>query len=168
METSTTSNAGLQLILLVAFVIPAILFLLTEFNTLRLIKRENRTMQPGWVWLQLIPLVGQIWQFVVVARIASSIRNQRQATDDDSILGIDAEAVASGLGRKPTLGIGIAYCVLSVLMMICNSVSTFGHVESLVIWVGFFAYATIGCWIVYWVSLIVWNRRLKNKARLAI
>jgi hypothetical protein len=165
---SLASNGAFQLLLFVAVLIPAILFLLTEFNTLRLIKRENRAMQPGWVWLQLVPLFGQIWQFVVVARIANSIRNQWQAADEGSILGIDAEAAAGDLTRKPTLAIGLVYCALNAIMVGTNFVATFDHVDSLVIWVGFFAIASMACWIVYWVVLAVWKRRLKKRVTRAI
>ena len=50
----------LQIILLLVFVVIAVLFLLTQQNTLKAVKPENRLMQPGLVWLQLIPLLGQI------------------------------------------------------------------------------------------------------------
>ena len=61
-----TSNDGfLQIALLLVFVVIAVLFLLTQQNTLKAVRRENRLMQPGMVWLQLIPLFGQIWQLLL-------------------------------------------------------------------------------------------------------
>lgn len=33
-------------------------------------------MAPGKVWLTLIPLFGQVWQFVVVLNIAKSLKNE--------------------------------------------------------------------------------------------
>ena len=72
----TYDNGYLQIILLLVFIGIAVLFLLTQQNTLKAVRRENRLMQPGLVWLQLIPVVGQIWQFIVVLRIAKSIRKE--------------------------------------------------------------------------------------------
>ena len=63
----------LQIALLFAFVIPAILFFLAQQRILQVISPENREMSPGSVWLQFIPLFGMVWQFIVVARIARSV-----------------------------------------------------------------------------------------------
>jgi len=49
-------------------------FLITQQNTLKAIQQQNRLMRPGEVWLQLIPLFGIVWQFIVVTRISDSIR----------------------------------------------------------------------------------------------
>lgn len=164
MET-TTSNAGVfQLILLVFVLIPAILFLLTQFNTLKLIHPDKRTIQPGLVWLQLIPAVGQLWQFIVVTRVASSIRNQWQAADEDSILGIDADAVDGNADGKPTLGMGITYCILNVIIILFNLFSS--HAEPTV--GGLIGLASVVCWIVYWVQLAGWKRKLKQKLQLGL
>lgn len=169
MESTTASNAAyLQLVLLALALIPAILFLLTEFNTLKLVRPENRTLQPGWIWLQLIPLVGQLWQFVVVARIAGSIGNQWQYEDEDSILGINAEAVAVTTTNRPTLGIGIAYCSLNALMIACNLILRAAPNSVISIAVGLLAVASVICWIIYWVNLAGWRRRLKNRVRFTI
>ena len=52
-----------QFVLLFALLVPAILFLLTQQNTLKTVRVENRMLPSGLVWLQLIPLFGQVWQF---------------------------------------------------------------------------------------------------------
>lgn len=157
----------MQLILLAAILVPAIFFLLTEANTLKLISPENRLMRPGQVWLQLIPLFGQIWQFVVVTRIAGSIQKQWQAGDEDSILGISAEAAADTGKRKPTMGIGMAYCQLSVGSILCNYIFKAREDYRLGAIVGLIGLASMICWIVYWVQLAGWKRRLKSKVALA-
>jgi hypothetical protein len=153
----------MQLVLLAAILIPAIFFLLTQANTLKLLRPENRSMPPGLVWLQLIPIVGQAWQFFVVARIAGSIQKQWQAEDKDSILGINADAVAEGRTGKPTLGIGIAYCSLNILMIFFN-LFTRGGAPTLS---GALGLAGMICWIIYWVQLAGWKRRLKQRVVLA-
>lgn len=50
-------SGGLMLVLIffIVFVVVAILFLLTQHNTLKAIQPQNRAMSPGEVWLQLIP-----------------------------------------------------------------------------------------------------------------
>jgi hypothetical protein len=166
--TTTSSSAFLQIILAAGLLILAILFLLTEFNTLRYIRPENRLMQPGWVWLQLIPLFGQVWQFVVVMRIAGSIRNQWRAAEDDSILGISAETDANGITNKPTLGIGIAYCTINALMIFCNLLFRAAPNTGVSMIVGSMAIVSTICWVVYWVSLAGWKRRLIDKFRFTI
>lgn len=124
-------------------------------------------MAPGLVWLQLIPLAGQVWQFFVVTRIAGSIQKQRQAVDEDSILGISAEAAVGSGKRKPTLGIGMAYCQLSLASILFNSISKALEDYRLAIGVVVVGLAGMICWIVYWVQLAGWKRRLKQRAGLA-
>ena len=57
-------------------IVPFILFLLHQQNTLKNVQAHNRTMAPGQVWLQLIPLFGMVWQFIVVTRISESIKRE--------------------------------------------------------------------------------------------
>jgi hypothetical protein len=168
-EPTTASTGGaLQLLLLLLFIVPAIFFLRTEFNTLKLIRPENRAMQPGWVWLQLIPLAGQVWQFVVVAKISSSISNQWQTEDEDSILGINAEAVAATGTGKPTLVNGIIYCTLNAVAILCNLTLRAAPNSTLAMIVGVIALVSMASWVLYWINLASWKRRLKNRVQFSI
>ncbi len=63
-----------QFIFLLLFIIPVIFFLRSLQNTLKIISRENRKMSPSNVWLILIPVFGIAWQFMVVSKIADSIK----------------------------------------------------------------------------------------------
>jgi len=105
---------GLQLILLLCFLVPAILFLFTQHRTLQRIKPENRSMLPSLVWLQLIPVLGQLWQFFVVARISDSIGREMASRNEHPVFGADALIVEQGI-KRPTKGIGLAYCILTVI-----------------------------------------------------
>lgn len=96
----------LPFVLLLIFIIPYILFLLTLQNTLKIISPESRKISPGQVWLMLIPLVGFFWQFLVVARIADSIKNE--------CIRLNIPAYAN----RPTFNIGLTYCISSVLFLI--------------------------------------------------
>ncbi|HWB90483.1 MAG TPA: hypothetical protein VG605_01470 [Puia sp.] len=156
------STASFQLILLAAFLIPAVVFLATEFSVLKRIRRENRLLQPGWVWLQIIPFAGQIWQFGVVYLIAGSIQKEWLADGEDSLLGITHEAARDLKQSKPTLAIGMAYCALNSLVVFTN---LFAHLtgDTAALIAGLLALASIICWVIYWSSLASWNRRLKEK-----
>lgn len=161
METTTQGTGGsLQLLLLLAFLIPAIFFLLTQQNTLKIIQPANRLLLPGLVWLQLIPVLGQIWQFFVVSLIAGSIRKEIAFRQADTTLGLfDAEAVGS-LGKKPTLVIGIAYCTLSVTGIFLNLFLTFGADSPMLWFVPLIALCSMGCWIIYWVQLAAVKKKM--------
>jgi hypothetical protein len=69
-------NGYYQLLFLLLFYLPLVFFLFTLQNTLKIISSENRKMPPANVWLIIIPLFGILWQFIVVSRIADSIKNE--------------------------------------------------------------------------------------------
>ncbi len=141
----------LQLLLLLGFLIPAILFLLTQHRTLEAIRPENRVMEPGQVWLQLIPIFGLIWMFVVIGKIADSLRNALNESEEDSIFG--GFNVSSG--ERPTYNIGIAYAVC-----FCVSVIPFPLIKGLA------GLAAMVLWIVYWVQLAQFKSKLSNQGNL--
>ena len=148
-------SAGLiQILLLIAILIPAILFLLSQQRTLEAIATGNRSMNPGLVWLQLIPLLGQIWQFFVVIRISESIQRQFMSRQDDSILGVPDAAAVEEFGKKPTFGIGIAYCTLSVIGLLINFVARGSSLS------GLFTLSGMVCWIIYWVQLAGYKNKI--------
>lgn len=163
METTSFFDTGsFQLVLLAAFLIPAILFLFTEFSILRRIRPEHRLLQPGWVWLQIIPFLGQLWQFVVVFLIAGSIRKEWLSGGENSVLGIAHETAGDITRSKPTLAIGMVYCTLNAVVVFLNlALRVTG--DSLEMILGGLAIASIVCWVFYWISLANWNRRLKEK-----
>jgi len=113
-------------------------------------------MMPGLVWLQLIPLFGQIWQFFVVVWISRSLRKEFASPDEDSILGLSGVAAAE-LGKNPTLVMGIIYCTCSALGI---SMQFFRqYLEA----AGIGALLDLGgmiCWIIYWVQLAGYKRKL--------
>ena len=60
---------GIVVLIFIGYLATLIFFLIAQQNTLKSIKPHNRKMQPGEVWLQLIPVFNLIWQFIVVGRI---------------------------------------------------------------------------------------------------
>jgi hypothetical protein len=147
----------LQIALLLAFVIPAILFFLSQQKILQVISPENREMSPGSVWLQLIPIFGLVWQFIVVIRIARSISKELVTKMGESILDHSQEQI-KGTDESPTYTIGIAYCILTTLGFIINY-STRLSTSYLRLFGSLFFLTGMVCWITYWVRLI----KTKNK-----
>lgn len=147
----------LQIALLLAFVIPAILFFLAQQKTLYVISPENRAMSPESVWLQLIPFFGIVWQFLVVVRIAQSIYKEMESKIVNSILD-DSQVQIKETEESPTFTVGIAYCIFTTLGVsigyyTINSPSYLGLIGSLFFLIG------MVCWIIYWVRLV----KTKNK-----
>lgn len=108
--------------------IPMIFYLLTLQSTLYEVKDENRKMQPGQVWLTLIPLFGIIWQFIIVNNLADSLKMEFALRNIN--VGED----------RPGIGIGLAYCIL----LCCSIIPFLGILAGLA---GFI------CWIIYWVKI---------------
>jgi hypothetical protein len=128
------------LILIIGFgfcLIPTIFYLLTLQNTLHEVSYENRKMQPGQVWLTLIPLFGIIWQFIIVNNIADSLKLEFAQRNIN--VGED----------RPGIGIGLAYCIL----VCCGIIPFLGILTGLA---GFI------CWIIYWVKIGDFKTRLQQ------
>lgn len=115
--------------------IPMIFFLLTMQNTLNAISFENRKMEPGLVWLSLIPLFGLVWQFIIVDRMAGSL----QAEFAKREMAIEE--------ARPGNSIGLAYCIL----FCCSLIPFVGYITSI---------AGLICWIIYWIRINDYKNRL--------
>ena len=57
----------------------AIFYLVTLQKALSRVSRRNRLMQPGMVWLALIPLFNLVWNFFIATQIPDSLRNEFRA-----------------------------------------------------------------------------------------
>jgi hypothetical protein len=143
-------SGGVMLVLIffIVFVAVAILFLLTQYNTLKAIQPQNRAMSPGEVWLQLIPLFNLVWQFIVVQRISESISRELSSStfsfEESQPIQIYQQ------GNRPTYQIGMATCVLNVLGL----VPLLGALARL---------AGVICWIIYWVQLSSYKNQIISK-----
>jgi len=143
---------GLGFIL--SFLVTYVFFLVAQQNTLRSIKPHNQKMPPGQVWLQLIPGFNFVWQFIVLNRIADSIRAEIDDRISTSFLG-DAEPVfLNDKVQRPTYKIGLAACILSLGGFIpfieLEPIATIGSVIPMTF---------LACWIVYWTQIV----QYKNK-----
>jgi len=67
--------AGMFVIFAISL-LPAILYILTLQRTLSKCEPGSRTIEPGTVWLLLVPLVNIIFHFFVVLGLAKTLRNE--------------------------------------------------------------------------------------------
>jgi hypothetical protein len=92
-------------VVLVVVLVIAIFYLLTLQKALSRVSPRNRTMEPGMVWLMLIPCVNIVWQFFVAIRVPESLRNEfRDRGRDDG----------SDYGK----GIALTRAILNVVSML--------------------------------------------------
>jgi hypothetical protein len=123
-------------IMLVAGLAIQFLFLLTLKRALEQCAPRNRTMEPGMVFLNLIPCFGAVWMFITVSRVSESLR----AEYDDR--GMDAYG---DYGQQ----IGISYASLILAWII--------PYIGLLFFIGGFV-----CWILYWVKIAELSRTLRE------
>jgi hypothetical protein len=140
------------LVIIFGFLIAYIFFLVAQQNTLRSIKPHNQKMPPGHVWLQLIPGFNFVWQFIVVNRIADSIRAEIDDRISTSFLGVAEPVFLNDKKPRPTYNIGLAVCILSLGGFI-------PFIEPLEAIGSYISMAFLVCWIVYWTQMV----QYKNK-----
>lgn len=132
---NTMSYEWIAILVLLAILVPFIFYLVTLQRTLAAIAIESRMMHPGQVWLLFVPLFNIVWQFIVVSRMADSIKNECLR------LNIPARE------ERPTFTLGLTMTLLYLASLVLNQSSIFpllGSTASL---------AALVCWIIYWVRI---------------
>lgn len=141
MDQTMAAPVGIMLLLFVmgflflALLIPKIFYLISLQKALNQCQPHNRLMQPGLVWLMLIPFLDLIWHFFIVVNMAGSLEKEFNER------GIVSEP-------EPGKAVGFAMCI-------CNACSLIPYVNS-VSWM-----AALICWIVYWVKIAECSRILQ-------
>jgi hypothetical protein len=127
---------GIVIILFSALIgiVVAVLYLLTLQNLLKRVATENRVIEPGKVWLMLIPLFGLVYAFILYPKISESLKNEfskRGLTD------------SGDYGKS----LGTAMAVLGL----CGFIPILG---------GFAGIAHLVIWIIYWVKMSEYKSKL--------
>ncbi len=122
------------------FVIPAVFYFLTLQRTLAKCAPSSRTMDPGMVWLGIVPFVNLVFSFFLVAALAKSLHNEFSRR---AIPVIDPQP-----GRDIGLAMSICAC--------CSLVPYFGALALL---------ATLVLWIIYWARIAEYSRMLDLPAQ---
>ncbi len=118
----------LGFIFCVIFLIPAIFYLLTLQRALAKCSPASRTMEPGIVWLCLIPFFNLIWNFFVVMALGNSLRTEYARR------GIP---IPEPLPGQP-IGLAMSICLC------CGIIPVLGLLASL---------AAMVLWIIYWIKI---------------
>jgi heme/copper-type cytochrome/quinol oxidase subunit 2 len=63
-------------VFLAVVIVVTILFLLSLSKALKACSSRNRTMEPGQVWLSLIPLVGIVFYIMAILKVPESLANE--------------------------------------------------------------------------------------------
>ncbi|MFH0894579.1 MAG: hypothetical protein V2A54_09090 [Bacteroidota bacterium] len=125
----------IMLLIFVGGLLVMIFYLLSLQRALEACSPQNRKMPPGQVWLQLIPLVNIVWQFINVNNVSGSLKGEFE------MLGIPKTE------DKPAYGIGLAACICSC----CGWIPVLGPFVSI---------AGFVCFIVYWVNINNYKNKL--------
>jgi heme/copper-type cytochrome/quinol oxidase subunit 2 len=111
-----------------------IFFILTLQKALNRCSPENRAMQPGMIWLLLIPLFNIVWIFFVVINMAKSL---------------GSEFTKRGIAADPEPGktLGLAYAILAI----CSAIPFVGFLAGI---------GCLVCFIMYWVKIAGYSKQL--------
>jgi len=123
------------IIALAIAIIPMIFFLLHLQKILNKCNINNRGMDPGMVWLNLIPLFNWGWMFYTIFKITDSLKaefKERNIIPDDS---------------EFSHPIGLAYCITCV----CSIIPFLGYLSAI---------ACLVLWIIYWVKTYKYSKQL--------
>jgi len=138
---------GLVLLVIVpVIVVGPILFLVTWGRTLRLTRAHQR-MEPGFVWLMLIPVFNLGWQFFLLRAATRGIQGRLAELGSD----------AGDGGFK----IGVAY---QSLVCLATLLSAGLENEQVSLVVGFLLLASVITWILYWVRISRFNQVMEDSS----
>jgi len=125
----------LLLLIIPLCILPVIFYMITLQNTFKIISPENRKMEPGKVWLSLIPIFGTVWQFMIINRLADSLKAEYAKRN----LPVNED--------RPGVSIGVTYCILNC----CTIIPFLGYLAGL---------GGLVCWIIYWVKINNYKQQL--------
>lgn len=121
-------------VILVISLIVGVLFLLNLHRLLDAIKPANRTMEPGLVWLNLIPIFNLGWLFYTVIKISEAL---------------GAELAERGLDNPDeggkVLGLVMAGTVVGGLIPLLGGISSL---------------AALVVGIIYWIKMVEYRKKL--------
>jgi hypothetical protein len=123
-----------------------ILFLSTVVRVLTRVEPVNRRMDPGQVWLNLLPLFNLLWLVVTVERVGESIRNEMTARGRHRRT--DGYGKTAGLTWMSLLMIG------PLMAMAWHDLKPVAGMA----WLIAFVY-----WVVYWAQLAAYASRLRDE-----
>jgi hypothetical protein len=132
---------------LIAALVVAVFYLLTLQKALSRVARRNRLMEPGLVWLSLIPLIGLVWSFFIATRVPDSLRNEFRERGNDDL---------SDYGKRIGLANAILGVVVSAAYLLWSVASS--------LWWAFIVIplvlVSLVLFIIFWVRIAGYSREL--------
>lgn len=112
---------GVMCVVLAIAIAVGICALLTFSKALSRCKPRNRTMEPGMVWLNLVPCLNIVWQFLTVIRVSESLKNEfyDRGWDDRGDFGKGVGIAGLCLNIAGSLPIPIVQMVLGLASLVC-------------------------------------------------
>lgn len=148
------------IVILIAITI-AVLFCLTLQRTLSEVRERNRAMAPGLVWLYLIPLFNIFWSIFIVLKVAESLQNEFRSRGWRTV----NEAFGKTVGLFWSVG-NIASVFVGCLIGFVDGMAQDPAVSVILNLVNMGISLTIlVCWIIYWVQVAQYRRRLREGRR---
>jgi hypothetical protein len=138
---------GIACVVIILLLVVGIFFLLTLQKALTRCSKRNRTMEPGMVWLNLIPLFNYVWNFVTVIRVGDSLKNEFSDRDIDQ-----------GGDYGKTLGITMS--ALGIGSGILSNVGNTARAPAVSMIAGLIGLASLVMFIVYWVQIAGYSQKL--------
>jgi len=112
---------GVTCVFLLIALVVGVCFLLSMSKALSRCKPRNRTMEPSMVWLNLVPCLNIVWQFLTVIRVSESLKNEFQdrGWDDRGDFGKGMGITGLCLNIAGALPIPILQLVLGLASLVC-------------------------------------------------
>ncbi|MEI7683441.1 MAG: hypothetical protein WCL32_00330 [Planctomycetota bacterium] len=136
---------GFVCLVVVLAIVVAVLYLLTLQKALRRCAPRNRTMEPGMVWLNLVPFLNLFWMFKTVISVGDSLKQEFVDRNIDD---------GSDYGKSLGIWMGALQIGSSVLSN-AGSAAESGAVSGL----GFLlSIVALILFIIYWVRIAGYSR----------
>ena len=142
---------------LVVFLIVTILYLLTLQRALSRVSKRNRLMEPSQVFLCLIPIFNLYWSFKTVSAVSDSLQREfadlgaDDGTDHAKKIGIIGLAIGIACNFGSNIGVPAIQSIIGIGALAATQ-SIFG--------IG--TLASLALWIVYWVKIAGYGKRLRQ------
>lgn len=127
---------GIFALIFLTMLIIYIFYLLSLSKCLKKVQPENRAMEPGLVWLSLIPVFSLVWNFFIVIQLKESLSNEfnSRRLPNDGDFGF---------------GMGLTFAILTC-------VNNIPYLNLLTI------IPTLIFWIIYWIKIVGYSKQLDD------
>jgi hypothetical protein len=142
-------------LLVVSFLMETLIYVFFCISLVRAIhqvKPQNRTIEPSSIWLFLIPVFNLFWIFVIISKMASSIKNELEDRDYE-------------VEENPGYNIGLLVAVIPFLTYVFYLIDLFLIKNQVItIIIGTLGIMRLIFFIQYWMKISWYRRVLETNA----